>query len=90
MRHYCRHCFLRQAEHQGERKHRETGLELDKNDLDEMKLSQVYLCCPFRIRSLGWGARAVTEMGEGGQKVQTFSCKINKSWGWNVQHGDSS
>ena len=30
------------------------------------------------------------KMGEGGQKVQTSSCKINKSWGCNVQHGDYS
>ena len=35
----------------------------------------------------GWG---VGEMGEGGQKVQTSSYKINKSWGYNVQHGDCS
>ena len=28
------------------------------------------------------------EMGEGGQKVQTSSYKINKSWECNVQHGD--
>ena len=25
---------------------------------------------------------------EGGQKVQTYSCKINKPWEDNVQHGD--
>ena len=30
------------------------------------------------------------EMGKGGQKVQTSSCKINKPWGCNVQHGDCS
>ena len=30
------------------------------------------------------------EMGEGGQNLQTFSYKINKSWGCNIQHGDSS
>ena len=24
------------------------------------------------------------EMGEGGQKVQTFSYKINNSWGYNI------
>ena len=29
-------------------------------------------------------------MGEGGQKVNTSSYKINKSWGYNVQHGDYS
>ena len=27
-------------------------------------------------------------MGEGDQKVQTSSYKINKSWKCNVQHGD--
>ena len=30
------------------------------------------------------------EMGEGAQMVQTSSYEINKSWGWNVQHGDYS
>ena len=30
----------------------------------------------------------VGKMGEGGRKVQTSSCKINKSWGSYVQHGD--
>ena len=30
----------------------------------------------------GWG------VGEGDQKVQTSSYKINKSWGCNVQYGD--
>ena len=29
-------------------------------------------------------------MGDGGQKLQTSSYKINKSWGCNVQHGDYS
>lgn len=28
--------------------------------------------------------------GEGGQKVQNSSCKISQSWGFNVQHGDST
>ena len=28
------------------------------------------------------------KMGEGGQKVQISSYKINKSWGCDVQHGD--
>ena len=32
----------------------------------------------------------VGKMGEGGQKVQTSSYKINKSWGYNVHHGDFS
>ena len=35
----------------------------------------------------GW---RVDEMDEGDQEVQTSSCKINKSWGCNVQHGDYS
>ena len=30
------------------------------------------------------------QMGEGGQKEQTSSDIINKSWGYNVQHGDYS
>ena len=29
-------------------------------------------------------------MGEGGQRVQIFSYKINKFWGYNVQYGDYS
>ena len=29
-------------------------------------------------------------MGKGGQKVQTSSYEIIKSWGHNVQHGDYS
>ena len=32
----------------------------------------------------------VGEMGEGGQKVQIASYKVNKSQGCNVQHGDYS
>lgn len=28
------------------------------------------------------------KMGEAGQKVQTSSCKISKSWECNVQHRD--
>ena len=30
------------------------------------------------------------EIGKGSQKVQIFSYKINKSWRYNVQHGDYS
>ena len=30
------------------------------------------------------------EMGEVDQEVQTSSRKIKKSWGYNVQHGESS
>ena len=32
----------------------------------------------------------VEELGEGGQKVQMSSHKINRSWGCNVQPGDYS
>ena len=35
----------------------------------------------------GW---MVGEMTEEGQKVDTFSYKINKFWGSNIQHGDYS
>ena len=28
------------------------------------------------------------DMGEGSQKLQTSSYKINKSWAYDVQHGD--
>ena len=38
-------------------------------------------------RGSRWG---VSKMGEGSQKVQASSYKINKSWGCNVQHGDYS
>ena len=27
-------------------------------------------------------------MGKGGQKVETSTYKISKSWGYNVQYGD--
>ena len=30
------------------------------------------------------------KMGEEGRKVQSSNYKINKSWGYNVQHGDCS
>ena len=30
------------------------------------------------------------EMSKGGQKLQTSSCKISKSWRYDVQHGDYS
>ena len=30
------------------------------------------------------------EIGEGGQKGPTFGFQINKSWGYNVHHGDYS
>ena len=32
----------------------------------------------------------VGKMGEEGQKVQTFSYKLNKSWGYDLQHDDYS
>ena len=37
-------------------------------------------------RGRGWD---VCEVGEQGQKVQTSGYKISKSWGSNVQHGDT-
>ena len=39
---------------------------------------------------VGGCCREVGEMGAGGQKVQTSSYKINKSWGCNIQHDDYS
>lgn len=39
-------------------------------------------------RDGGWGGGQ--EMGEGSQKVQASSHKINKSWGYNGQHGDNT
>ena len=39
-------------------------------------------------RGGGWGAEWGGQTGEWGQKVQTFSYKINKSYGSDVQHGD--
>ena len=38
-------------------------------------------------RGREWG---VSKMGKVDQKVQISSYKINKSWGYNVQHGDYS
>ena len=38
-------------------------------------------------RGRGWEDR---DLEEGGQKVQTFSCKIDKYQGCNVPHGDYS
>ena len=38
----------------------------------------------------GEGGGVGEEMGEGVQKVQTSSYKINKPWGCNVQHGNYS
>ena len=39
----------------------------------------------YRKQGMGGG-----QMGEGTQKIQTSSYKINKSWGCNVEHGDYS
>lgn len=36
----------------------------------------------------GKGVCDMSEMEEGGQEVQTSNHKINKSWGYNVHHGD--
>ena len=30
------------------------------------------------------------EKREGELEVRTSSCKVNKSWGWNVQHRENS
>lgn len=38
----------------------------------------------------GFQRQRVGNMGEGGQRAQTFSCKINESPGCNVQHGNWS
>ena len=47
-----------------------------------------------RSRCVWGGGRGVCgkmgEMSQGGAKVQTSSCKINKSWECNIQHGDYS
>lgn len=36
------------------------------------------------------GAGASGEMIDLGQRIQTSSCKMNKLWGCQVQHGDYS
>ena len=38
----------------------------------------------------GTGKSKVIKLEEGDQKVQTSNYKINKSQGWNVQHGEHS
>ena len=30
----------------------------------------------------------VQQVGEGGESAQAFTCKISKSWGYDVQHAD--
>ena len=42
----------------------------------------------FMVPEVGNGR--VGKMGEGGQKVQTSSYNMNKSWGCNIQHGNYS
>lgn len=37
----------------------------------------------------GWGGE-MSEEGEMSEKLQISSDKINKSWAWNVKHGDYS
>ena len=37
---------------------------------------------------LGARSRKAGEMGEGGQTVQMFCYKINRSWGCNAQYDD--
>ena len=39
------------------------------------------------VASVGKGVR---EMDKGGYRIQTSSCKINKFWGCNEQHGNYS
>ena len=34
--------------------------------------------------------KRTVQMGEGDQKVQTFCCEINNSWGCNLQYGNYS
>ena len=38
----------------------------------------------------GWGRGGVGKTGEGGERVQASSYKINKLWGSNIQPGDYS
>ena len=47
----------------------------------------------FHFHRIEWWLLAAGERGKWGQagkRVQTFSCKIVKFWGSNVQHGDYS
>ena len=39
---------------------------------------------------VAWGGSWGDKTGEGGQKVPISSYEVNKSWGYNVQHGDYS
>ena len=44
----------------------------------------------YREQIGGCQRQELGEMGEDGQKVQTFSYKITNFWGCNIQHGDYS
>ena len=41
------------------------------------------MLCESTVTSIKW------QKGEGSQKVKTSSYKLNKSWGYNAQRGDS-
>ena len=56
----------------------ESKIETKKQLIDEENWFQVG-------RGGGWGV-CVCEMGEGDLKIKNSSCKINKSWGYKVQH----
>ena len=49
---------------------------------------QIPIDTESRLVIIRGGELGMVKMGGGGQKVQTSSYKINKSWGYNVQHGD--
>ena len=48
-------------------------------NLRKQKSPQTHRC---REQVGGCQSKGVGEKGEGGQKVQNSSCKINKSWGY--------
>ena len=55
----------------------------------------LFFLCSVSVQKWGWrkgvgGVGKAGEMSQGGAKVQTSSCKINKSWECNIQHGDYS
>ena len=63
---------------------------LKKKKKTELIESENRLIVP-RGRNWGSGSRGgVGEIGEESQKLQTSSYKINKSWGYNIQHSDYS
>ena len=61
----------------------------EKKKEKKKKKNQIY---EYREQTSGCQkqGQGVSKMDEDGQKVETSSCKINKSWGCNVQHGDCS